>query len=511
MNKLLKTLYNEYDISNIPNPYYQDIRLMSDDEINEMAETIRLALLKNWTDKKQPLGGGRKTDEQIINDFKRLTLLNIKEILTVDTEGKENILKYFGKLPSGLNQYFPEMLDTPIALGKKAISVLDVIKGKEVFNKFFRSIVINDRMYSFTNWAHKHGKENVPDCVPDHILELLGDKIPNPYTTGYKIPFYFEKNGQYYKLIKIDDNTPVRYDSCTEKEYQSMRLFPQITQSFRLGGGSQPVSNFNAGIARYIILTGFHHSLDNNLIENDFFVVLDPSTGWGGRLLGLLSCYTEMRKIYQEKTGKSLRVVYLTTDPNLSITDRYKIIKDDWFDVIEPDSNRKDFYLLNDVNGSETPEFYNFCKARIDKMGISGVNMGLTSPPYFNREMYSTDPGQSCVKYGSSYESWSHGFLKPTIENISKLLRTDGIFYMNIANINSGSKALPLEGDTVKYGEECGLECKEILKMLMATMTGNNKTSKGTGGNPTNGVTIKIKGITKTQKFEPIFLMRKKN
>lgn len=519
--KLLKTLYNEYDISNIPNPYYQDVRLMSDEEIDRTAEEIRLALLKNWTDKKQPLGGGRKTDEQIISDFKRLTTLDVNTILTEDAEGNKNILKYFGKLPSGLNQYFPEMLDTPIALGNKSISVLDVIKGKDVFLKFFKSIVVNDRMYSFTNWAST-------DKIPQSVRDLLGDKIPNEYSgtendknnpgtkrefRGYKLPFYFKKDDKYYKLIKKDDNTPIRYEESNEKNYQTMRLFPQITQSFRLGGGSQPVSNFNAGIARYIILNGFQHSLDNNLIENDFFVVLDPSTGWGGRLLGLLSCYSQMRKKYEEKTGKQLHVVYLTTDPNLEITDRYKKIVDDWFEHIEidKDKDKKYFHIQNDISGSETPEFYNFCKKRIDKMGISGVNMGLTSPPYFNREMYSKDPGQSCVKYGSSYESWTQGFLRPTVENISKLLRTNGIFYMNIANLNAGSKVLPLEGDTIKYGQEFSLDCdkNKVLKMLMSTMTGNNK-NKETGGKPLNNVDVKIDGKVKGQKFEPIFLLRKK-
>jgi hypothetical protein len=113
------------------------------------------------------------------------------------------------------------------------------------------------------------------------------------------------------------------------------------------------------------------------------------------------------------------------------------------------------------------------------------------------------------VKYGSSYESWSQGFLNPTVNNISKLLCTNGIFYMNIANLNAGSKILPLEGDTVKYGEEYGLECKDVLKMLMSTMTGNNK-NKETGGKPMNNVDILSKGVVKGQKFEPIFLMRKK-
>ena len=489
--KLLKTLYNDYDVTNLPNPYYQEVRLMNTNELEILSEQIRLKLLENWTTKKQPLGGGKKSDEQIIKDFQGLTKLDVNTIVTDKT-----ILKYFGKLPSGLNQYFPEMLDTKISVGKKNVSVLDVIKTKETFYKFFYSVVYTDRMYNFTNWFSE-------TLIPQETHEFLGNVIPFYFQNGYKLPFFYKKTDEtYYKL----NQKTLLYEPSSMKEYEKTKLFPQITQSFRLGGGSQPVSNFSGGIGKFIFLKGFITSLKNNTINNDFYVVLDTSTGWGGRLLGLLSCYDEIRLLYLKTTGRQLKVVYLTTDPNLEINNRYNDIIDDWFNVVNPDSDRRYFKMLKDTTGSETIEFYNFCKNYLDKMKVPGCNIGLTSPPYFNRERYSDDPGQSFVKYGTTYTDWSNNFLKPTINNIERLLCPDGIFFMNISNLKDGSKVLPLEVDTIRYGIDCGLKCSldKKLKMVMSTMTGNNK-NKTTGGQPMNNVEIDGKSF----KYEPIFIMKK--
>ena len=492
-NKILKTKYNEYDINDLPNPYFQDLKLMSEVETNIICEQIRQKLLSNWN-KKQPLGGGRKSDEQIVKDFKNLIEFDDKKTLITDKDGKRDVLKFFGKMTSGINQYFPEMLDTPISLGKKSISVMDVIKTKETFTKFFNSVVIRDRMYSFTMW-YKAG------TIPQETLDLIDPKILIPLTTGFKIPFFYKKDNVYYKLNK----STIRYEICGEKEYDSnSRIFPQITQSFRLGGGSQPVSNFSAGIAKCLVKIGFQYSLTKNLIEHDTFIFLDTSTGWGGRLVGLLSSYTYIRKQYFDKTGKELRVVYLTTDPNAEINNTYKDIIDDWFSVIEPDSNGKFFRMFKSLYGSETIEFLQYSKDILNKLKVSGCNIGLTSPPYFNREQYSTDKGQSWVKY-NGYLDWSTGFLKETISNISELMVNNGIFMMNIADIKIGGKIIPLEDDANKYGEIFNMKNIGKYKMLLSTMTGNNK-NKETGGEPKNSVEL-VDGF---KKYEPIFFFQKK-
>ena len=374
---ILNTKYEgEYNLSQIPNPTFQELREdKNQKDIEEISEKIRIKLLEKWEKFKQPLGGGRKTDEKIISDFKNLILYNDNQTLIFDTDDNKNCLKFFSKLTSGINQYFPEMLDTPIGLGNKSASVMDVIKSKDVFLKFFFSVVVNDRMYSFTMWYDD-------SRIPIETRNLLSEKIIVPLTSGFKLPFFYKKENLYYKLNK----DTIRYNICSQKEYDgNSKIFPQITQSFRLGGGSQPVSNFSAGIARFLIRNNFMKCLENG-IDKNVFICLDTSTGWGGRLVGLLSLYSEMRKLYFEKTSKQLKVVYLTTDPNIEINDRYDDIINDWFSVIEPEAEKKHFKMFKSLDGSETPEFLNFCKDFFNKMGVNGCNMGLTSPPYFNRE-----------------------------------------------------------------------------------------------------------------------------
>jgi hypothetical protein len=265
MSKLLRTKYNDYNTDDLPIVYYQDVKMMSDDERNDVAEKIRLKLLEKWEKNGQPLGGGKKTDERIVKDFRELMKYNDDSTLISgyddkDVEKKEfsNVLKFFGKQPSGINQYFPEMLDTPISIGSKPSSVMDVIRDTKKFQDFFFSIVWKDRMYSFTQWYGWSNNENenvgkpIEDMIPNRVMELLGDKVPYEYSDlknkemknrfhGYKLPFYFKKDDKYYKLNKEESDfkkglndgfVPAKYSECSYKEYESnMKIFPNITQS----------------------------------------------------------------------------------------------------------------------------------------------------------------------------------------------------------------------------------------------------------------------------------------
>ena len=60
--------------------------------------------------------------------------------------------------------------------------------------------------------------------------------------------------------------------------------------------------------------------------------------------------------------------------------------------------------------GSQTPEFLDYCKDTLKLYGLSGVNVALTSPPYFDREKYDGDR-QSYKDY-PTYPEWTTGFLK---------------------------------------------------------------------------------------------------
>ena len=111
------------------------------------------------------------------------------------------------------------------------------------------------------------------------------------------------------------------------------------------------------------------------------------------------------------------------------------------------------------------------------------VDLVFTSPPYFNREAYSENENQSYKKFGSSYESWRDGFLRPTLETAVTWLKSERYLLWNIADILVSGKYLPLQEDTKNILEEYGVEYKYTLKMALEGMPGQNRV--GEDGKPT--------------------------
>jgi DNA modification methylase len=128
----------------------------------------------------------------------------------------------------------------------------------------------------------------------------------------------------------------------------------------------------------------------------------------------------------------------------------------------------------------------------------------FTSPPYFSAEIYTNEPTQSSIKF-KEYSSWRDNFLRPTLETAAQWLKNDRLLAFNIADINVGSKQYPLEEDTVKILEECGLQFKEKLKMVLAKSPSMkiNKTTR----QPSMKNYCVING--KWRKYEPIFVFYK--
>jgi len=125
----------------------------------------------------------------------------------------------------------------------------------------------------------------------------------------------------------------------------------------------------------------------------------------------------------------------------------------------------------------------------------------FTSPPYFNREQYSEDEGQSFKAY-SEYEDWRDNFLRPTLTTAYEYLRRDRYILWNIASIKIGTDTwYDLEGDSRKILEELGCEYKGKLKMLMTRMVGLDPSK--------SGILNSVKHQNKAYKFEPIFVFYK--
>ena len=268
-------------------------------------------------------------------------------------------------------------------------------------------------------------------------------------------------------------------------------------QMCRLSLGTTPVVNFPSRIGMFILMESYYETiLLNNGIQNDNFVFLDHCSGWSSRLLSTLCVFNRMREHYRRLFKRELHVTYLSTDPNDEVHERFDNIILDWFDHIEPKDTRPFFHFHKETMGCETPEFLEYCKRTLNLYGLSGVNVSLTSPPYFNREKYSKDPSQSYLKY-KTYPEWRIKFLKGMIDNVHELLNPGGCFYLNISNTYEPNGIVnPMETDSVTFFQGCGMKPVKTYKMLLSS-TGSSKSVNFIGDDEIN------------HKFEPIFVFEK--
>lgn len=272
-------------------------------------------------------------------------------------------------------------------------------------------------------------------------------------------------------------------------------FFSAFHRCFRNGNYAQPVGNFQPLFMKYIILESFNQNLKlNGRLPNDQFVIVDPCAGWSGRLLGTLCSMHDMRSIYKRKTRRQLTISYITTDPNTQVHERFLNIIEDWFSFIEPSGAIDYFEFFKDTVGCETSEFIKFCKSKFAELGVSGANLAMTSPPYWNREKYSNDAAQSYIKY-PAYNNWKKDFLQGMVQNVFDLLLSGGRFYLNIADIKKSGATTPLTSDALEMAANCGFKNKDTYKMII----GNNMKSADN--------TLMLNN--KTYKYEPIFVLQK--
>ena len=108
--------------------------------------------------------------------------------------------------------------------------------------------------------------------------------------------------------------------------------------------------------------------------------VLDPCAGWGGRMLGTVAAGAH----------------YIGYEPNLETYNN--LIK-----------------LVNFLNINDKVTLYNLPAENMEEVS---VDISLTSPPYFNLEIYSDGKHQS-ENYYKTYEEWLLNWLQPLVINVA--------------------------------------------------------------------------------------------
>ena len=145
---------------------------------------------------------------------------------------------------------------------------------------------------------------------------------------------------------------------------------------------SKTVSNFKPTIAKFLYQK---YAVNGK--------VFDYSCGFGSRMLAALS----------------LNLEYVGCEPNLKTLENLKK-----FGGFLKDRTKGSFLVVED--GSEEFIYKN-----------DYFSFAFSSPPFFDYEVYSQDPGQSIIKY-PLYEDWLIKFWKKTIENCYSALISGGYF-----------------------------------------------------------------------------------
>jgi hypothetical protein len=475
----LKKYY--YERSNLlesnVNINFEELLWMDDAQTEEWIENLRSFIISEWDDKGIPPTIGQDTND-IKKNFMKLREYDVHhKFLVRDDNGNENVIKNYNKHASGVNQFFPTMLKTRVQNG----SIYDWFTDdyREKFQKVMLRVIKRDGMYNYSK------------CISD-ISELPKNWfVVQQKRTDDVGKYYSMKSDEVKKLDSKCITNITEYDDdkyiYLVREFElGKKIFPSGIQGFRLGLG-QPAVNFPALTARYL-----YEKYTDHIEQDTPLNIYDPSSGWGGRILGAMSSLK--------------RIHYIGTDPNtdnfideLGIT-RYEYVAD-FFNqqVLETNSfweeEQNTFHIFQE--GSEHignhPDFQQY-KGKLD--------MVFTSPPYFDREQYSTDEEQSYKAY-PQYDDWRDNFLKPTLTNSYESLRNDRYLLWNIADIKIGKdKYHSLEQDSIDIIESLGGRYDGKLKMLMTRMIGLDPSSSGIKNS------VKIDG--EYYKYEPIFIFYKK-
>ena len=167
-------------------------------------------------------------------------------------------------------------------------------------------------------------------------------------------------------------------------------------------------------------------------------IVLDPCAGWGGRMLGAVAYGAH----------------YIAFDPNTTTFNNLQKIVN--FLGIQ----NKVTLICDDARN-------------MNKYNLPKVNMVLTSPPYFDLEVYAHEDTQS-ITNTPTYQDWADGFLRETIKLGIEHLNPNGVSCWNVGKVRNRD----MNDDVLKYHTEFGYVQTDLLSVTSSKRQSNQTTTK---------------------------------
>lgn len=443
-----------YSLPYLKHPLIDNLSLnLTFDEINQMdynefsiySDNLKKELYRIWDKQGNPPYSG-KSKQDIIKDFKSLKSFPISK-LKIKTKSPyyKYVISSDYKLGSSCNQFMPSLQKTKV----NDISLWNVLKDKEFKYLWKRMMVRNlkqDYLYEFSRRISE--KSEIHTLSEKYGVIIHKNETPNEVSfTRKEIQELYETGVlKDYHIKNLDDDFYSNEFFEIRRYVKSTRIFKHLIHICRVSFGNTPV-NFSPLISRFL----YEEFLDKNKTS----IVLDTSSGWGGRLVGSLC---------SKRTIK-----YFGVDINSNLfnpVNCYETIGDFVKKEVGSDSS---FHIENisSVRLNEA-SFYNKLKEQVD--------LFLTSPPYFDKENYSEDKEQSFREF-PDYSVWVSVFLKETFSHVFTLLKTGGVCLVNISDIINKGVRLNLEIDTIKVLESIGFEYEYQIGMKQQIFMGLSRDS----------------------------------
>lgn len=210
----------------------------------------------------------------------------------------------------------------------------------------------------------------------------------------------------------------------------------EIIRSLSFANGLGKVTMYRPLMAKKVV----SHLMSRDGMKN--VRVLDVCAGWGGRMIGSKS--VELSSVELSSMGCSVH--YTGIDPCAKTYAALRAIRDELGLTNVTLINKPAEVALQDLELSET------------------YDIALTSPPYYNLEIYSDEPTQS-IAASDGYQTWLETFLRPVISGIIKL----GVKYScwSVKNFKTDKK-YDLLDDVVRIHAEHGWHLLEGVVFTMA-------------------------------------------
>ena len=309
----------------------------------------------------------------------------------------------------------------------------------EHYDDIFKKYSVNELLKDIASFQKVNGSSL--EKVLNHFFKEEIFKCWN--IAGKKSPMEFLANDEEVKkAFEIIERFPKFFAS--DSIVSNLESFLRNQSRF-----TNKVANFNPRDARDIYFRYFPEHLKG--FSGDRLNVLDPSAGFGARMLAVLL------------SGQN----YFAYEPNKGVYNQLCVCVEflRTNGVISSDQ-------VCDIRcqGSES-----FVPEWLGKMDVS-----FTSPPYFNLEFYSDDGCASTRNYGD-YRKWLIEYVVPTVSNIQYYLKLNACAMINIKNL-TGAEHLFDDWFKVFQRVVRGFELVEVFNLKFRQAKRNAR--KGKDENP---------------------------